>query len=168
MYNFSYRFALPAPEPNTKYLKNSYYELRVHWDSLSKFQASSLASLAASIRTTVLRSKQSSIIKANLEFQEQHATELVAPGAQGTRLDRLPFVSSWTREEYAGLDFSAAMADGGKVAGEGDAKVVFVQPKVALPLGITVDPLAIVVKDHQGGYWLRANLSKSGWNGHGL
>jgi hypothetical protein len=166
MYNFSYRFALPAPGPNASYLKNSYYELRIHWDSLFEFQSSPLASLAASIRTTVLRSKQPANIKANLQFQEEHATELVAPGAKGMRLDRLPFVSSWTREEYAGMDFSGAMAGGGKVAEK--AKVVFVQPKVALPLGIMVDPLAIVVKDGQGGYWLRANLSKSGWKGHGL
>jgi hypothetical protein len=50
MYNFSYRFALPPPEANTLYLKNSYYELRVHWDSLASFQKSSLAQLAVNVR----------------------------------------------------------------------------------------------------------------------
>ena len=93
MYNFSYRFALPAPEPDTLYFKNSYYKLRVHWDSLSAFQQSNLAPIAATIQTTVLRNKQVPIMKAHLEFQEQHVTQLVAPGAQGTRLAFL-FVSS--------------------------------------------------------------------------
>ena len=108
-------------------------------------------------------------MKAHLEFQEQHITELVAPGAKGTRLAFLPFVSSWTTFPYNGMDFSGALAAGdgkdGKEAEEG--KVVFVQPRVALPLGIMVDPLAIVLKDGEGGYWLRANLSKTGWKGHG-
>ena len=49
----------------------------------------------------------------------------------------------------------------------GTGKVVFVQPRVALPMGITVDPLAIVLKDGKGGYWIRANLSRNGWKGHG-
>jgi hypothetical protein len=70
MYNFSYRFALPLAELDTVYLKNSYYELRVHWDSFTTFQRSSLASIASAIRSTVLRSKQLSIIKSNLRFQE--------------------------------------------------------------------------------------------------
>jgi hypothetical protein len=50
MYNFSYRFVLPAAEPDTLYLKNRYYELRVHWDSLSAFQRSNLARIAATIQ----------------------------------------------------------------------------------------------------------------------
>lgn len=107
MYNFSYRFALPAPEPDTLYLKNSYYELRVHWDSLSAFQRSNLARIEAKIRTTVLRNKQVPIMKAHLDFQEKHVTELVAPGAQSTRLAFLLFVSSWTTFPYNGMDFWA-------------------------------------------------------------
>jgi hypothetical protein len=127
----------------------------------------------------VLRNKQSPIIKANLEFQEKHVTELVAPGARGTRLAFLPFVSSWTTFEYNGMNFSGALlkdenddpkqSNSGRRCTEklGTGKVGFVQPWVALPMGITVDPLAIVLKDGKGGYWIRANLSKNKWKGHG-
>jgi len=80
------------------------------------------------------------------------------------RLAFLPVISSWTTFEYNGMDFANALKGGRR---EGVGKVVFTLPKVALPLGITVAPLAIVVKDGKGGYWLRANLSRRGWRGHG-
>jgi hypothetical protein len=76
------------------------------------------------------------------------------------RLAFLPFVSSWTTFGYNGLDFSMRLKGGRKDGRNG-------QGIVALPLGITVDPLAVVLKDVEGGYWLRANLSKTGWKGHG-
>jgi hypothetical protein len=168
MYNFSYRFSLPTPSPSEIYLKNTYYELRIHWSSFSSFPTSSLANLAKTIRTSVLRNKQPEIIKANLEFQEQHITELVAPGGKNMRLAFLPFVSSWTTFEYNGLDFSGALVGGGMDGGwKGERKVVFTQPRVALPLGIVVDPLAVVLKDGEGGYWIRANLSRRGWSDMG-
>lgn len=166
MYNFSYRFALPPPEPEEVYLKNTYYEVRIHWPSLSTFQTSSLASQAFTIRSAILLSKQPEIIKSNLEFQEQHITEFVAPGGKDMRLAFLPFVSSWTTFEYNGLDFSMALKSHKKLD-EKEGRVIFTLPRVALPLGIMVDPLAIVLKDGEGGYWLRANLSKQGWEGHG-
>jgi hypothetical protein len=66
------------------------------------------------------------------------------------------------------MDFSAAVVGGRKDGeGKGGGKVVFTQPRVALPLGIMVNPLAVVLKDGLGGYWIRANLSKRGWKGHG-
>lgn len=160
MYNFSYRLALPAPAPNETYLKNSYYELRLHWDSLSAFQNASLATLALAIRTAVLQNKQPQIIKANLEFQEQHAGDFMAPGG-GMRFGFLPFVSSWVAWGYIGMDFGAALKEG-----ETGGKVVFTLPRVALPLGIVVNPLAVVLKDGEGGYWIRGNLSNTGWKGH--
>lgn len=86
------------------------------------------------------------------------------------RLAFLPFVSSWTTFGYNGLDFSAAVVGGRKNGeGKGGGKVVFTQPRVALtlPWGIMVDPLSVVLKDGLGGYWIRANLSKRGWKGHG-
>ncbi|PMD31654.1 hypothetical protein L207DRAFT_190766 [Hyaloscypha variabilis F] len=165
MYNFSYRFALPSSAPNEVYLKNTYYELRIHWPSLSSFQTATLASLALRIRTSVLLSKQPEIIKSNLEFQEQHITELVAPGGKDMRLGFLPFLSSWAAFEYNALDFSMGLKGGRKLGGD-EGRVVFTLPRVALPLGIMVDPLAVVLKDGEGGYWLRANLSKMGWEGH--
>jgi hypothetical protein len=69
------------------------------------------------------------------------------------------------------MDFSGALTkdeNDNKKRSSSKGKVVFVQPRIALPLGITVDPLAIVLKDGNGGYWVRANLSKSGWKGHRL
>ncbi|KAN0092492.1 hypothetical protein V8E51_018339 [Hyaloscypha variabilis] len=160
-----YRFALPSSAPNEVYLKNTYYELRIHWPSLSSFQTATLASLALRIRTSVLLSKQPEIIKSNLEFQEQHITELVAPGGKDMRLGFLPFISSWTTFEYNALDFSMGPKGGRKLGGD-EGRVVFTLPRVALPLGIMVDPLAVVLKDREGGYWLRANLSKMGCEGH--
>lgn len=68
MYNSSYRFALSASAPSEVYLKNTYYKLRIYWDSFLAFQNSSPSSLAMTIRTSVLRNKQPKIIKANLEF----------------------------------------------------------------------------------------------------
>ncbi|KAE9368994.1 hypothetical protein N431DRAFT_547800 [Stipitochalara longipes BDJ] len=167
MYNFSYRFALPAPAPTEIYLKNTYYELRIHWPTFSSFQSSSLANLALTIRTSVLQNKQPEIIKSNLEFQEEHITEFVAPGGKNMRLSFLPFVSSWTTFEYNRLDFSMALKGARKRKTEIEGKVVFTLPRVALPLGIMVNPLAVVVKDGNRGYWLRTNLSKAGWKGHG-
>jgi hypothetical protein len=133
------------------YLKNTYYELRVHWPSLSSFQTVTLASHALTIRTSILLNKQPEIIKPNLEFQENHITELVAPGGKGMRLAFLPFVSSWTTFEYSGLDFSKALKRDRNISGE-ERRVVFTLPRVAFPLGIMVDTLAVVLKDGEGGY----------------
>lgn len=86
-------------------------------------------------------------------------------------LAMLPFISSWTTFDYNGMDFSGALegSKGRTIGGRRDAtigRVVFTQPRVALPLGVTVDPLAIVLKDGFCGFWIRANLSDVGWRGH--
>jgi hypothetical protein len=157
--SFSYRFALRTPGPSEVYLNNSIYEMMVHWDSLQVFQDSSLGSLAMVIRRSVLCNKQPEIIKANVEFHEEHFADFVAPTPS-----RLPIVTSWTAFEHNGLDFSAALI-GGQEGSTGEGKVVFTQPKVEFPLGIILDG-AFVLKDGSGGYWILANLSQTGWKGH--
>jgi hypothetical protein len=133
--------------------------MMVHWDSLQVFQDSSLGSLAMVIRRSVLCNKQPEIIKANVEFHEEHFADFVAPTPS-----RLPIVTSWTAFEHNGLDFSAALI-GGQEGSTGEGKVVFTQPKVEFPLGIILDG-AFVLKDGSGGYWILANLSQTGWKGH--
>ena len=85
-------------------------------------------------------------------------------------------MSSWCREAFWELDFSDAISMDKKNRvrdGDGDgewekAKVIFVMPRIALPMGIVVDPFAIILKDGERGYWLRANLPRGGWKGHGI
>ena len=84
------------------------------------------------------------------------------------RLKYLPVVSSWTTFAYDGTDFSKALKGVTGGGGKGEGKVVFTLPKVALPLGISVAPLAIVVADGEGGVWSKAKLEQRGWRGHGV
>jgi len=133
--------------------------MRVHWDSLQEFQNSTLANLAMAIRTSILCNRQPQIIKANVEFQEQHIADSFAPTPS-----RLPYVTSWTAFEHNGMDFSAALV-GGRRDGAEEGKVVFTQPKAGFPFGIILDE-AVVLKDGSGGYWIRATLSQTGWKGH--
>ncbi|KAI5776256.1 hypothetical protein EDC01DRAFT_715175 [Geopyxis carbonaria] len=167
MYNFNYRPALKAPEADTTYLHNSYYNIRTNWPSLREFKEASLARVALAVRLSVVRNKQPSAVRNTLEFWEENIANTIAPGPPGCRLSFLPFFSAWTTFEYNGMDFSAALInkteqDSSNMQG----KVIFTHPYAALPMGMTVKPFAISLKDGRGGYWLRSNVLKSGWEGY--
>ncbi|KAF8996974.1 hypothetical protein BDQ17DRAFT_1429333 [Cyathus striatus] len=166
MYKFNYRPHVPQPPEGTVYLRNSFYGMRIHFPSLSKFQSSSISRIALEIRLCCIRNKQPSAIKSALEFWEDNVKKLISPTPPGVSLFKvtsfLPLFSHWTTFEYNKLEFSGGL----KNRSTGDGRVVFTQPLIALPLHTTVKPIGVTLKDGKGGYWLRGNLWESGWKGY--
>lgn len=117
----------------------------------------------------MIRHKQPSVVREALEFWEANPTTLATLGGPGVRWDFWPFLTTWTRFEYNGMDFSAALVPAEKSRGDVTAgKVIFTQPYAAFPAAVRLDPYAFLVKDGQGGYWLNACLGKASWKGHGV
>jgi len=163
-YSFDPRPVLKS-EPGTIYFHNSFYTIRTHWPSLRQFNQSSVARAALDIRLSVIRSKQPSAVRKALQFMEAHITDHVMLGAPGTRLDFLPMINPWTTFAFNDLDFSAALVDSNKFGQSG--KVVFTHPWIALSGHLKIEPFFTSIKDGNGGYWLRSNLSASRWKAHG-
>ncbi|KAF8990938.1 hypothetical protein BDQ17DRAFT_1313625 [Cyathus striatus] len=174
--SFNYRpYLTPLPQ-NTTYLHNSFYTIRTPFSTLSQFNSLSLSQIALEVRRTCIMNKQPSAVKATVQFREQ----VKGPSAPHPH-DRsmafweeheIPMSSHWTRFEYNLLDFSGAFdercgieVDLGKREGGREGKVVYTQPLVLLPFGLTTRPFAVIMKDGRGGYWVRVRLSVTGWRG---
>lgn len=113
------------------------------------------------IRLAVLLNSQPGVVRNILRFWEG-AKGGVTPGPPGCKIRDLVYVTSWTRFNLIGMDWSAALA------GPGEGKVVWASP--SLPMGdqasINYKPFAITMKDGAEGYWVRAWTFEDGHKEH--
>jgi hypothetical protein len=146
--------------PNQCYIHNSFYSIRTHFETLSKFQNSPLSRIALESKLTVTRNKQPSVVKATLQFYESRPTQAFAPYPtdEPCAVEFVPIISHWTGFDFNSLDFSGAL----KV---GSGKVIYTQPKGGLPMNVAIKPTIFVLKDGRGGYWIRSLLLGRGWKG---
>ncbi|KAF9002295.1 hypothetical protein BDQ17DRAFT_1243465 [Cyathus striatus] len=165
-FSFNYRPLLPHLPPNQLYLHNSVYGIRTPFPSLRIFQSLPLWRIALEQRLTCIRNKQPSAVKSTLQFFEENTQTIyshIPPDRPLTILNHTPLMSHWTRFDYNSLDFSAARVEGESNSG----KVAYYQPGIqVMPMfAMALKPLTFVMKDGQGGYWLRLNSFKSLWEG---
>jgi hypothetical protein len=110
-----------------------------------------LSRIALVIRLAVLQNTQPSVARNVLRFWED-AKGGVTLGPRRCKIRDLVYVTSWTRFNLIGMDWSTALA------GTGEGKVVWASPSV--PMGehasINYKPFPITLKDGAGGYWVRA------------
>jgi hypothetical protein len=110
-----------------------------------------LSRIALVIRLAVLQNTQPSVARNVLRFWED-AKGGVTLGPRRCKIRDLVYVTSWTRFNLVGMDWSTALA------GAGEGKVVWASPSV--PMGeyasINYKPFPITLKDGAGGYWVRA------------
>ncbi|KAH6905455.1 hypothetical protein BKA70DRAFT_1153136 [Coprinopsis sp. MPI-PUGE-AT-0042] len=159
-YNLNYRPFLDPLPPNQCYIHNSFYSIRTHLDSLSKFQNSPLSRIALESKLTVTRNKQPSVVKATVQFYEARPTQAFAPYPTDEKcaIKFVPYISHWTGFEFNSLDFSGAL----KI---GSGKVIYTQPRGGLPVNIATKLTVFILKDGRGGYWMRTLLLGRGWKG---
>lgn len=161
-YNLNYRPFLDPLPPNQCYIHNSFFSIRTHFPSLSKFQETPLSKIALESKLTVTRNKQPSVLRTAVKFYEERPTEPFAlfPPDESCAIEFVPIISHWTGFTYNSLDFAGAIKEG-----SGSGKVIYTQPNGGLPFGLRLKPTVFVMKDGDGGYWMRTMLLGRGWKG---
>ena len=128
------------------------------------FHSFELAQVALTFRSAILLNKRVSVMKKYHEFYENNADKSIAFGPVGTRLGFLSIISSWCSFPYYELEFSSGLEKPiGPTKPSRLGEVMFVHPTALGPLRVQIKPVTVVVKDENGGYWLKANLLKSAW-----
>ncbi|RDW58422.1 hypothetical protein BP5796_12352 [Coleophoma crateriformis] len=165
MHTMNHRFSCDPPKPGSTYLKNSQYAMAIRWSSFKNFQSTSLAQVALAFRMAVMQNKQPSVIKTFHEFYEKHADSILSFGPEGNRIGFLSIYSSWSTFPFYDLDFSGALEKFDVPATSEAGNVAFVHPTIYGPRGINIRPVTIVLKDRNGGFWLKSDLLRSAWKG---
>ncbi|GAD97278.1 predicted protein [Paecilomyces variotii No. 5] len=158
-YSINWHFTLPPLPYGELCLRHTVYARLIQFNSLQKLQQDSLVQNALTIRQAVIKARTSSEMYRSLKFFESNLTKPVTMGGPGVDLNRTPILSSSTAMPFCELNFRGASTTGS------EAKVIYVQPWVPLPMGLQFAPFCLSTKDGKGGYWLRTTNVPQGWKG---
>ncbi|CAG8907834.1 unnamed protein product [Penicillium egyptiacum] len=151
-----FRRFIEPPKPGTYYIRCSVGAFRCKF-SVQQLKEESVAEIARDIRLTTLQYTSTESVHQSLRFSENHTSKTLTLALRGTINLGFVVVSHWTTFDYAGLDFSGASLNGQK------APVIFVNPMIVNTWNLTIAPVAVVMKNGSGGYWIRATNTSTGW-----
>jgi hypothetical protein len=142
------------------YFRGTFHNVRVVLGTAGDVQRQSVADIALKIRFTVMRVRQPSVVRRNLEYLEELNGEAVTGFYTGVKPENTTACTSWTIFHYADLDWSSAVG-----SGTGTGKVLNVEPRSYLPLDAVWKPFIAMTSDPYGGFWARAVMLQSQWTG---
>ncbi|KAK6348733.1 hypothetical protein TWF718_006520 [Orbilia javanica] len=158
-FNFSDRV---EKDPTEKYFQGHYFGLYIPLGTVGEVRAQSLAMIALKIRNHVAVAKQPSVIRDNLDYLESTQGRKILPLPKGGDSEGAPLFSSWNKFPFEKLDFSPALNID---TGLGTGKVLFNNPRIALPLNISWKPKLLFFNDVDGGVWCQSMQLPSHWKG---
>lgn len=156
----NFRRFLEPPKAGTYYIRCSVGALRCKF-SVQQLKEESVAEIARDIRLTTLQYTSTGSVCQSLRFSEDHTSKTLTLALRGSGNLACAVVSHWTTFDYTGLDFSGANLRGQKVS------VIFVNSMIVNEWDLKIAPVAVVMKNGSGGYWIRAANTFTGWSRFG-